>query len=216
MKRFAVIATVLAILALPAAASAHEQRAVGAFTLNVGWTNEPAYANVMNGVHVGVSRGGQPSTGIKPGEIKVDVTFGNEKVTLDVEPAFVIGRFGTPGDYRAPLIPTRAGTYVFRVFGSHDGIKVDATFTCGEQTFNCIEDPKAIQFPAKDPSAAELSERLDREFPRVETKVASVGDAAGSKADSARMMGIIGIVLGAIALVVSLVRGRAARGATRT
>lgn len=209
MKRIAV--AIFAMLALPVAASAHEQRSVGPISMNVGWGTEPAYANVMNTVHLGLSRGGSPMTDVKTGEIKVDVTFGNERVTLDLEPAFVVGRFGTPGEYQAPLIPTRAGTYVFRFTGSHDGIKIEGTFTCGEKTFSCIEDPKSIQFPAKDPSNAELNERLDREFPRVETKVTAVKSDAGS----ARLMGIIGIVLGLIALVVSLLRGRGSKGATR-
>lgn len=209
MKRLAI--AILALLALPPAASAHEQRVVGPISMNVGWGTEPAYANVMNTVHLGLSRGGQPMTGVKAGQIKVDVTFGNERLTLDLEPAFVVGRFGTPGEYRAPMIPTRAGTYVFRFSGSHDGIKIEGTFTCGEKTFSCIEDPKAIQFPAKDPTSAELNERLDREFPRVQTKVAAVKSDAGS----ARLMGMIGIVLGLIALAVSLLRGRGPKGAAR-
>lgn len=207
MKRVAL--AIIVALAIPVTAPAHEQRAVGEIRMSIGWETEPAYANVMNNVFMALSRGGQPVTDMKPGEIKVDVTFGNERVTLDLQPAFVVGRFGSPGEYTAPLMPTRTGTYVFRFTGSHDGIKIDSTFTCGEKTFSCVEDPKAIQFPAKDPSGAELNQRLDREFPRVQTKVAGVKSEAGS----ARLMGMIGIALGLIALAVSLLRGRGPKGA---
>jgi len=174
----------------------------------VGWGSEPAYAGIVNSVQLTLSRGGEPLTDVAAGDIKVEVSFGDQKTTLDLEPAFVVGRFGTPGQYVAHLLPTRAGNYTFKFAGSHDGQKLDSTFTCGEQTFACIEETVAIQFPEKDPSLAELGDRIEREFPRVEQRVAAVRSDVGSSADTARLLGIIGIGLGAVALIVALVRGR--------
>lgn len=216
MKHFALRAAVLAafmMLGTAGPALAHEQRAVGSVTMVVGWGSEPAYAGIMNSVQLRLARDGQPMTDVRAGEVKVEVAFGDQKVTLDLEPAFAVGRFGTPGDYRAPLLPTRAGKYTFTFSGAHDGQKIEGTFECGEQTFDCIADPEAVQFPEKDPSVAELGDRIEREFPRVEQRVAAVRDDVGSSADSAKLFGIIGMVLGALALIVAIVLGRGRKAA---
>lgn len=216
MKSFALRAALIAaVMALGFAgpALAHEQRAVGPITMVVGWGTEPAYAGIMNSVQMRLARDGQPMTDVRPGEVKVEVSFGDQKVTLDMEPAFAVGRFGTPGDYRAYLLPTRVGKYTFKFTGAHDGQKIEGTFECGEQTFDCINDPEAVMFPEKDPSVSELSERVEREFPRVEERVAAVRDDVGSSADSARLFGIIGIVIGIVALIVAVVMGRGRKAA---
>lgn len=216
MKQFALRAAMIAAvmsLGFPGPAFAHEQRAVGPISMSVGWGTEPAYAGLMNSVHLGLSRNGRPMTDVRAGQVKVEVAFGDQKVTLDLEPAFAVGRFGTPGDYRAALLPTRAGTYTFTFSGSHDGQKIEGTFECGEQTFDCVGDPEAVMFPEKDPSVAELSQRVEREFPRVEQRVAAVRDDVGSSADSARLFGIIGIVIGIVALIVAVAAGRGRKAA---
>ncbi|HVL90370.1 MAG TPA: hypothetical protein VM841_09065 [Actinomycetota bacterium] len=210
--RAALIAALMTV-GYAAPALAHESRAVGGITMVVGWGTEPAYAGFMNNVHLGLTRAGQPMNDVRAGEVKVEVSFGEQKITLDLEPAFAVGRFGTPGTYRSPLLPTRAGKYTFRFSGSHDGQKIEGTFECGEQTFDCVSDPEAVMFPEKDPSVAELSQRVEREFPRMTSQVASIRDDVGSTADSARLFGIIGIVIGVIALVVALMTSRGRKAA---
>jgi hypothetical protein len=60
------------------------------------------------------------------------------------------------------------------------------------------------EFPVRAPSAAELSQRLDAQLPRL---------AGASAASRATLFGIIGMTIGALGLivaVVALVRGRKA------
>jgi hypothetical protein len=62
-----------------------------------------------------------------------------------------------------------------------------------------------VEFPAKVPTGAELSERLDREIPRVNAAVASARSQAEDQADTARILAIVGIVIGAVGLLLALV-----------
>ena len=58
--------------------------------------------------------------------LKVEVSFGDQTQEFPIEPFFDEEEgFGIPGDYRAWLIPTRAGTYSFHFTGTIDGEDVD-------------------------------------------------------------------------------------------
>ena len=106
------------------------------------------------------------------GALSVDVTFGDEKVTLPLGPAR-----GQPGRFRALLLPTRAGTYTFHITGTVKGHMIDATSTCSDQTFGCVLDVSEIQFPVKDPSAGQIADRISRELPRAEAALETAADA---------------------------------------
>src|SRR2546423_310607 len=58
----------------------------------------------------------------------------------------------SPGEYNAPLQPTRLGTYTFHFIGAIAGQKVDESFTSSDHTFNDLPNAGEVQFPAKDPS----------------------------------------------------------------
>jgi hypothetical protein len=185
-------------------ASAHERRTVGRYQFVVGWGDEPAYSTFKNSVQLSLSeRGGDPVTDLGD-TLKVEVSFGDQTTTLALEPSFVVGVFGEPGDYRAWLTPTRPGSYTFHFTGTIKGARVDQRFTCGEETFDCITDVAEIQFPAKDPSTAQIAERLDRELPRTDQKIAAVRNDAST----AQVLGIIGIALGALGVIAGLVAMR--------
>jgi hypothetical protein len=124
------------------------------------------------------------------------VKSGEETAEYALEPAF-----GEPGEYRAPLVPTRPGTYSFRFTGTIRGDEIDETFTSSETTFDSPKDATAIAFPAKDPSPGQLAERLDRESARVRSLQASLADA-GDDASQARVVAFAGIALAVLALVV--------------
>jgi hypothetical protein len=189
-------------------ALAHERVGVGGHTVVVGWLDEPAFAGFKNAVQFTASHkaDGAPVTGAR---LRVEVIFGDrdgqEKMgPLDLEPAF-----GAPGEYQAFLIPTRPGTYTFHITGSlAKGEPIDRFFTSGEQTFDDIHEATAAEFPAKDPTAGQLAEKIDR----VDGRLVSVQQAADSAArsasdavDSARLMAIVGIALGGLALGVAIV-----------
>lgn len=196
-----VVVAAVALIAAGAAggATAHEERRVGPLVTVVGWLEEPAFAGFRNAVQLIASRDEEPVEG---GRLDVEVIFGERDGTektdaLDLRPAF-----GTPGEYRAFLIPTRPGTYTFHVTGSIGGRRIDQLYTSGEETFNDVREPTEAQFPAKDPSNAELATLSDR----LEARLTASANSAKDTASLARILGFAGIGIGVIALVLGLVR----------
>jgi hypothetical protein len=196
--------TMLVLLAGPAAA--HEEREVGGFHVAVGFGQEPAYAGQPNSVQLLLSKGDKPITDLGD-TLSVSVGFGDRSKDISVEPFFEIGEFGTPGDYRAWFIPTRAGQYSFHLTGTIHGTKIDETFTSGPKTFDDAVSPADVEFPVQDPTNGELADRLDREIPRLEASIAGVKTSAASAADdasSARNLALVGVVLGALGLIAGI------------
>lgn len=203
MKRFLalsvsfLLAGGVTLVGAAAPASAHETRAAGPVRFVVGWGDEPSFTGFKNSVQVSVSEtNGSPVTDLGDG-LTVEVIKGEDKTTLPLVPNFRVGGFGTPGDYRAWLTPTRPGGYTFHLTGTVRGQKVDETFTSSKTTFNDVEDVTNIAFPAKDPSTGQLATRIDREVPRLEAAVREAED----QADSARTLALVGVAVGAIGLL---------------
>lgn len=211
-------ATVL-VVATAAPASAHERRTVGAYQLVVGWGDEPAYSTFKNSVQLTLSEanGGPPVTDLGD-SLKVELIKGSEKMTVPLEANFRVGAFGTPGDYRAWVTPTRPGQYTFHFTGSIRGQPVDESFTSSRTTFNDVEDVTTIEFPAKDPSTGQLAARLDRELPRLANRTEGVDDRAAAArrlAVAGLASGVAGVIVALVALVVAR-RGRAGRTGGRS
>ncbi len=144
----------------------HEKKAVGSVHLIIGWGAEPAFSGSRNSIEIDVVDGaGKPVA--SPGDsLSVQVTFADRSVTLALVPAG-----DRPGRFRAWLVPTRAGSYTFRVSGTAAGRSIETTSTCSPTTFDCVIDSSDMQFPAKDPSAAEIAERVNRALPRAERAI---------------------------------------------
>lgn len=203
VSALAVLGVTTLILPAPPA-SAHERRQVGDYEFVVGWWTEPAFANQPNGPEVTISRKGNPV--VEGVALSVDVTFGEETTTYELEPAFIVGVFGDPGNYNADLVPTRPGTWEYRIYGTVEGADVDETFTSGPETFGDIQDPAENAFPVADPNNAELSERIQTEADRAAT-LQSEAEKAKDEASSAKTLGLIGIIVGAVGLVAALTVG---------
>jgi hypothetical protein len=201
-------ASALTVLLLTAApALAHEGRKLGDLEMVVGWGTEPAYAGEVNSVQLLLVHHGEPVVDLGD-TLDVEVTFGDETEPFTLEPFFEEGEFGTPGDYRAFLIPTEPGQYSFHFSGTIDGEEVDETFTSGPGTFDDVENPQAAQFPVEQPSTGELAERIHREVPRLTGSIEEAQAAANAAADdasSANTLGLIGIIVGAVGLIVAIV-----------
>lgn len=179
-------------------ASAHERRTAGAFQFVVGWGDEPAFSGAKNSVQVTITEagGGAPVTDVVD-SLKVEVIKGSDKTTLPLAPNFRVGAFGTPGDYRAFLTPTRPGAYTLRVTGTVRGQNVDESFSSSKTTFNDVEDAATTQFPVKDPTTGQLASRVDREVPRLEAELRKAEDRAGT----AQAVGLAGAAAGALGLL---------------
>jgi hypothetical protein len=187
-------------LAAATPAFAHETRTGGPVRLVVGWGDEPAYTGFKNSVQVTISEAnGSPFTEVLD-TLKVDVTKGDDRMTAPLVANFRPGAFGTPGDYRAWVTPTRPGAYTFRITGTIRGQNIDESFSSGRNTFNDVEDVSVIQFPAKDPTTGQLATRVDREFPRLDAAVEDADDQAGS----ARTLALAGVAVGALGLLTAV------------
>lgn len=187
-------------------ALAHEDRPVGPLRVVVGWVNEPTYAGYPNGVALFLNDANDQPIEDLGDTLKVEVSFGDEKTgPLDLEPAFGAD-FGTKGEYRADLIPTRPGKYTFHFTGTVRGQAFDQSFTSSETGFDEARDDTEVAFPAKDPSRGELAQKIDRIDPRL---VKATQEAAASRkdADDAKSSATVAIVVAIVATVVAMVLG---------
>jgi hypothetical protein len=183
-------------------AVAHEERDVGSFHLAVGFGQEPAYAGQENSVQMFLNDANDEAITDLGDTLKVEVAYqGQTMPALTMQPNFEVGEFGIPGDYRAFFFPTRPGSYSFHLTGTIKGQKIDETFTSGPSTFSDVEDPSGVEFPVKDPTTGELATRLDRELPRVTATAQAQATAARDRADGARTLAFVGILVGGVGLV---------------
>jgi hypothetical protein len=206
-------AAMLAALAA-APASAHAEKQVGRYSFVVGFGDEPAYAGQPNSLQVIISRDGKPATDLA-GRLdglmahafygrKADPKF--ENAMMPLEPRFG-DDWGTPGDYRSFFVPTQAGAYTFVLKGKLGDQKVDLVVPSGPETFGDVNDPAKAAFPAvKDPTTAQLAQRLDRESARLTASTAAAAAAqrdAEEAASQARMLALGGLLVGLVGLVVA-------------
>jgi hypothetical protein len=201
----------LAILAGPA--SAHAEREVGPYGIEIGFLNEPVYAGFQNGVFMDVTEhaSGNPITGLE-NSLKVAVLFGNQSMDVSVEPITDLA-----GQYVAAFIPTRPGAYTFHITGDIKGTKVDLELTSGPQTFDEVQNPTSVEFPAKDPTVADVATKLDRETARLQQAANAAEQRARSAADDAsgaKTFGILGIAVGAVGLATAVVALATRRGSS--
>jgi hypothetical protein len=211
----ALVASTLAGLLIPLLASpaaAHETRTVGKYSMVVGFGIEPAFAGTPNSVQLILSDAKDKPVTTLGDTLKVAVTTGNaEAKEMTLEPNFAVGVYGEPGDYRASFIPTTAGQYSFKFTGTIGSQRIDETFTSGPKTFSDMGDPAELQYPVQDPSGTQLTARLDREAARTQAALTEQRDQARDDAASARTLAIVGLIVGALGLligIVALMRGR--------
>ena len=111
--------------------------------------------------------------------------------------------FGDPGHYVADLIPTAAGVYEFRVFGTIEGIEMDETFVSlgAGGDFDDIQTSAELQFPEQLPEIREIESgvrgALNTAQQAQDAALAAQNSGNNTLAIVALIVGIIGIVLGA-------------------
>jgi len=207
MRRILALSCIAAALVIVPAvpAFAHADHEQGDLSIAVGFATEPAYAGQPNAAQLLVTHAGKAVTDLAPGDLKVEVGFGGQTTQIDAVPEFEVGEWGTPGDYRAPFIPSEPGPYSFHVIGTVDGENVDFTMKSGPKTFSEVEDPTTAMFPAvQAPSAAELSAKLDQTTARADAAVTDAKDAA----TQARVVAIAAIAIAVVALGIAVASRR--------
>jgi hypothetical protein len=129
------------------------------------------------------------------------VIVASAKKTLALEPAFDPDTgLGAPGEYDAYFFPTTVGKYTFHFYGSIGSQKIDQSFTSSPTTFALVEDPTTAEFPNKVPTTVDISGLVSREFPRLTSQIAEARSSLHGDVNSAKLLGIIGIVVGALGL----------------
>ena len=197
-----------------APASAHAEKKAGRYAFVVGFGDEPAYAGQPNSLQVIISRDGRPATDLagKLDGLMAHAYYGRkadpklENTMMMLEPRFG-DDWGTPGDYRSFFVPTQAGAYTFELKGKLGDQKVNLMVPSGPETFGDVNDPAKAAFPAvKDPTTAQLAQRLDRESARLTASTAAAAAAqrdAEEAAGQARMLAFGGLLAGLVGLVVA-------------
>lgn len=196
-----------------AGAQAHERRTVGPVSFVVGWVNEPSYAGFLNAVQLRVSDAAGPITDVGDA-LKVEVRFGDQKVG----PVTMAPAFGSPGEYRSNLIPSRPGVYTFRFVGTLRGQQLNESFTSSDTTFESPKEPTEAEFPVKDPTTAQLAGRLDRVEPRIDALATARSEAQDAKdaAGRATLIGVAGLLVGAVGVGLAVAGRRRAPAAPST
>lgn len=217
----AAIAATAVLVLLPAApALTHTEVGEGDLRMVVGFGTEPAYSGQPNSVEVLLTHGGRPVADLRPGDLQVEVRYGDASTTMDLEPNFASGVFGEPGDYRAWFVPSEPGEYTFRITGTVDGEEVDEEVTSGPNTFSEVTDVAEVTFPeVRAPSNEELATRIERESSRASDALAAADGlvaAAEDDASSARTIALIAIVVGALGLIAGIAGSAAARSRRNT
>jgi hypothetical protein len=203
MRRVAICGVVIATLAVQL--SAHDAHVVGAYRVEIGWNDEPAFAGVRNAVVVELTdaAGRTPVTDLGGGSLSAEVTFGDQRIVLPLD--------RSPehrNQFQAIIVPTRAGTYSFHITGRIGQQAIDLRSTCSERTFDCVISPSDAQFPVKDPSGGELAERIARSSPRA--------DQALARADRAVTLAFLALASAALALLVAVAAILFGRGSRRS
>jgi hypothetical protein len=187
----AIVLGVLLTLAVSGIALAHEVREVGDYTFVVGFIDEPVFAGQKSGLEFSVSAGDeQPVEGLEE-TLQAEVTYEGETQALPVSP-----RFGVPGWYESVFFPTAAGQYTFHIFGEIEGVGVDESFTSGEETFGDVADAASGQFPVVFPPTGDV------------VRDAEAGADAAGTATLALVLGGAGLLVGLVALGLTLARRR--------
>jgi hypothetical protein len=209
-----VAALALLLLSGTSTASAHERRTVaGKYVFVVGFLNEPPLVEEPNGIDLRVTNAqtNEPVEGLEK-TLKAEIIVGDQKKTVDLR-----ARFGQKGAYTADIIPTKAGTWVFRFFGTVEGTPVDERFESGPGRFNDVQPKSDLQFPVQLPTLGELAQRRagTPEAPGQQAVSPADVQRALDRAETARrtglILGVLGIGVGllGVGLALRAQRGRA-------
>lgn len=178
------VALLLALAIGPGIASAHQTVQVGAYDVEYGWINEPVIVNQPNAIVINIAPHAASTATPAPGTpenidisgLKVEAVYGGETKALTLQP---LGE-NTPGQFVAPLLPTRMGQITIRLSG-----KIGTT------------DIQPVEVQPEEIQGSDLVA-----FPKVVATPASTGLGTESWLGLGGLVfGLIGTLLGAVALL---------------
>lgn len=131
-------------------AEAHITKIFGNYLVQVGWDNEPVYTGLVNAAQVTIKKGSGDSA--KPvinalKDMQISVKYGGVTKPLDFLPSSVVD-----GQYHAPLIPTRVGTYSLVFKGNVEAQAIDT-----EIPLDDVASVDILNFPSSAGSSSDNS-----------------------------------------------------------
>jgi hypothetical protein len=177
----------LLALAVTTIAFAHTSLKIGPYTVEVGWVDEPPIVGEKNAVFISITNDdtGKPVEGV--GTLNVTVSTGGQDRQLELRPLSE----DQPGQYAADFIPTRRGTYTVKLSG-----QIEQTAVMTSTDIEEVIPASSLQFPEPVVDAETISQSVSQAQSAVST--------ANTTALIALVVGIIGVLLGGLALL----RGR--------
>ena len=129
-------------------AEAHITKNFGNYLIQIGWDKEPAYTGLENAAQVTIKKGSGDSA--KPvinalKDMQISVKYGGVIKPLDFLPSST-----ADGQYTAPLIPTRVGTYSLVLKGTVEDQAIDT-----EIQLDDVTSAAALNFPLSTSSSAD-------------------------------------------------------------
>ncbi len=183
----ALIAGGLLAIAVASVALAHTALKIGPYTVEVGWVDEPPIVGEKNAVFISITNDdtSKPVEGVSA--LNVTVSTGGKERPLELRPLSE----DQPGQYAADFIPTRRGTYTVKLSG-----QIEKTDVMTSTDIEEVVPASDLQFPESVPDTQTISQSVDQAQSAVRT--------ANTTALIALVVGIIGVLLGGLALL----RGR--------
>jgi len=179
----------MALIALPGSALAHERRTIGngKYDVVVGWDIEPAYQSLKNAASIRISQAGSnPAVPIEGADKTLKVQIRQGATTREFP---LRAMFGQQGYYVADIVPTREGDYQWTFVGSINEDQINEKFDTADGKFNGVEPITSLQFPV---SSADVGQAA--------TLAVS---SAQSEAQSARTLAFVGIGVGVLGLLLA-------------
>ena len=129
-------------------AEAHITKVFGNYLVQVGWDNEPVYTGLVNAAQVTIKKGSGDSA--KPvinalKNMQISLKYGGVTKPLDLLPSSTVD-----GQYHAPLIPTRVGTYSLVFKGTIEDQAIDT-----EIQLDDVASVDTLNFPSSAGSSAD-------------------------------------------------------------
>lgn len=199
VKLVAIVMAVVLMLGTAALVLAADGKQVGEYTVMVRWEQEPPVAGFLNAVVVQVARGTQPFAGAENSLTAEVRTQGAGGRTLQLRAG------GTPGVYRAPLIPTDPKSYEVKLGGTLGATPVDLTFTKADGLSDPLQ-PSSVAYPSE--SLPDKAAFFDSQLVGLNGKaVAGQQDAEDARAISneARTITVSAGVLAVFAMTVAAI-----------
>ena len=130
-------------------AEAHITKVFGNYLVQVGWDNEPVYTGLVNAAQVTIKKGSGDSA--KPvinalKDMQISVKYGGVTKPLDFLPSSTVD-----GQYHAPLIPTRVGTYSLVFKGTVEDQAIDT-----EIALDDVASVDTLNFPSSSSSSSAI------------------------------------------------------------